>query len=338
MQRILPVLGWLGLAVLCFFCVRCHAPRIEAELLDRGRERLAAAGYDRAELEVDGRDAALLGVVAAEEDRLRAARMVAEVSGVRAVDNRLTLPEPLRFALSRSASGVALEGSLPSAAHREAIVSRARDLWGTDVAAGALEVNPAVEEPEWLAGLPDALAAFDRRTEGGSFAIDGGELTLGGRMYAESARRALLTRLGRALPGLSITDESEVLPPETTAELQATLDVAVRSRTVEFASDSAELTELGRSVLDEIFELLSSQEGVRIAISGHTDDQGDDDHNLRLSRRRAAAARDYLVAKGLAAGRFETAGYGESRPIADNATPEGRLHNRRIEFAVLEEG
>ncbi len=338
MQRILmPVLGLLGFILLCLICVLYHAPRIEAELRDQGRERLTAAGFDSATLEVEGRDATLTGWAANGDDRAVVERLVAGVPGMRAVDNRLELPGAVRFVLDRSGDDVVLKGLLPSAAHRDAIVSQARDLWGAEVATGELLVDPEAEAPDWLAGLPGALAAFSRRTQGGSLAIDGGELTISGRVFAESARDALHERLGQVLPGLSIANLSEVRPPADAAELQATLDAAVLSRTVEFASGSAELTDLGRSVLDEIFELLSSQEGVRIAVSGHTDDQGDAAYNLELSRRRAEAARDYLVGRGLAADRFETAGFGESRPIADNATPEGRLRNRRLEFVVLRE-
>jgi outer membrane protein OmpA-like peptidoglycan-associated protein len=74
-----------------------------------------------------------------------------------------------------------------------------------------------------------------------------------------------------------------------------------------------------------------------VQISGHTDDNGTDEHNLDLSRRRAEAVLDYLVAHGEDPERFVVIGYGESRPVADNGTPEGEARNRRIEFTALEE-
>jgi outer membrane protein OmpA-like peptidoglycan-associated protein len=63
---------------------------------------------------------------------------------------------------------------------------------------------------------------------------------------------------------------------------------------------------------------------------------GEDDFNMDLSQRRAESVRDYLVELGLARGRFDTAGFGETRPIADNETPEGRQRNRRTEFRVID--
>ncbi|MGI8513954.1 MAG: OmpA family protein, partial [Acidimicrobiia bacterium] len=67
---------------------------------------------------------------------------------------------------------------------------------------------------------------------------------------------------------------------------------------------------------------------------GHTDDQGPEDFNRDLSLRRAQAVLDYMVAAGLPAANLSPEGFGESRPIADNGTEEGRAKNRRIEFTL----
>ena len=148
----------------------------------------------------------------------------------------------------------------------------------------------------------------------------------------DGAARAL-----RALDSFEIVDRLEVRPPETGIELQRGLDQFVASRVVEFEFDSDQLTAEGRETVDEVAVLLSSLPGINVEISGHTDSTGDDEFNLDLSKRRADAVRTYLVEQGLAGARFETAGFGETRPIADNETPEGRQRNRRTEFRVIEE-
>lgn len=71
-----------------------------------------------------------------------------------------------------------------------------------------------------------------------------------------------------------------------------------------------------------------------ITIEGHTDDQGDDNHNLDLSQRRALAVKNYLAAKGVDAARLDAKGYGETKPIADNKKAKGRAANRRVEFKI----
>jgi OOP family OmpA-OmpF porin len=65
-------------------------------------------------------------------------------------------------------------------------------------------------------------------------------------------------------------------------------------------------------------------------IEGHTDSNGADAYNQRLSEQRAKAVRDYMVSMGIDPARLEAKGYGESQPVADNATPEGRAQNRRV--------
>jgi OOP family OmpA-OmpF porin len=75
---------------------------------------------------------------------------------------------------------------------------------------------------------------------------------------------------------------------------------------------------------------------MKIEISGHTDKTGSEPLNFKLSEARAKVVVDYLVKKGIEATLLEFRGYGSLQPIADNATPDGRKMNRRVEFKILE--
>ncbi len=88
-------------------------------------------------------------------------------------------------------------------------------------------------------------------------------------------------------------------------------------------------------VLDEIVQVLKDNSWIRLRIEGHTDSVGPAEYNLRLSQKRANAVRNYLIAHGIDPSRLEAVGYGESRPIAPNTTPEGRAKNRRVEFVII---
>lgn len=99
-----------------------------------------------------------------------------------------------------------------------------------------------------------------------------------------------------------------------------------------FDLDSAVIRPESEPVLREVAELLAARPGLRLTIEGHTDASGTDVHNLRLSEHRAEAVRSWLVANGIAASRLATAGFGESRPVADNGTELGRAQNRRVEL------
>jgi outer membrane protein OmpA-like peptidoglycan-associated protein len=72
-----------------------------------------------------------------------------------------------------------------------------------------------------------------------------------------------------------------------------------------------------------------------LEVEGHTDSQGDDLYNLELSQRRAQAVVDYLVAKGVPRAQLQAQGFGETKPIADNRTKEGRAQNRRVVFTIV---
>jgi OOP family OmpA-OmpF porin len=74
---------------------------------------------------------------------------------------------------------------------------------------------------------------------------------------------------------------------------------------------------------------------VQVELQGHTDSRGADAYNLELSQRRADSVRDYLISQGLDARRLQARGYGETQPIADNATKAGQAENRRVVMKVI---
>ena len=103
---------------------------------------------------------------------------------------------------------------------------------------------------------------------------------------------------------------------------------------VTFETGSAKLTELSRYQLDDAVTFLKANTDVYAALRGHTDNVGKPDMNMNLSDARARSVREYLVASGIAADRLESEGYGETLPLADNATEEGRQANRRTELYI----
>ncbi len=103
-----------------------------------------------------------------------------------------------------------------------------------------------------------------------------------------------------------------------------------------FEFDKAVLLPESRGTLDRVARSLVDWPEVRVEIEGHTDWDGAEGYNLDLSRRRAQVVKEYLENAGVAADRLEVMGYGESRPIADNNSAEGRSKNRRVELRKLD--
>lgn len=102
-----------------------------------------------------------------------------------------------------------------------------------------------------------------------------------------------------------------------------------------FETGRFELEEKSKTELEKLVKLLKLNPTVRLEISGHTDDVGKDAENLALSRKRAQAVGDYLVAAGVSAQRIKTEGYGKTRPFMPNTSDENRRRNRRIEVRIL---
>ncbi len=113
------------------------------------------------------------------------------------------------------------------------------------------------------------------------------------------------------------------------------VNAAIVLQNIFFDVNKSDLKPASQVELDKVVQLLKDNPGLRIEISGHTDNQGKPADNLLLSRNRAQAVVDYLTSKGIAATRLTAKGYGETQPVADNGTEEGRMLNRRTEMKVI---
>lgn len=106
------------------------------------------------------------------------------------------------------------------------------------------------------------------------------------------------------------------------------------SGSVLFRSNEASLMPGAESRLDQVVDALNVDSDRSLVVEGYTDSQGSDDHNLELSRRRAEVVRDYIIRRGYNASLIRALGIGESNPIADNSSAEGRANNRRVEIVI----
>ena len=121
--------------------------------------------------------------------------------------------------------------------------------------------------------------------------------------------------------------------PELKKEEQEVLNTAFDN--LEFESGRAIIKDESYPSLQALAELLQKKPTWKLRISGHTDSDGSASTNLRLSKERAQAVANYLTAKGISADRLIVEGFGETQPIADNKTKEGKQKNRRVEMKVI---
>jgi outer membrane protein OmpA-like peptidoglycan-associated protein len=166
------------------------------------------------------------------------------------------------------------------------------------------------------------------------------------RAAAEAARLAAETQAQQAQQRAQASAaQAEREKAELRDRLREQLNVILETREsarglivnvsdVLFDTDSANLKPGAREKLARVAGVLLSHQGLQLAVEGHTDSVGAEGYNQRLSERRAASVRDYLVRQGIAPTGVATSGLGESQPVVSNNTAAGRQQNRRVELVV----
>ena len=129
-------------------------------------------------------------------------------------------------------------------------------------------------------------------------------------------------------------DSAELAAAKAMRDIQARISRGDLPK-IQFEFDKADITPESNATLDLIAEVLRSDEHLKVMIFAHCDAIGTDEYNLDLSQRRAKSVSDYLASKGVHPPSMRHRGFGASKPIADNATDEGRAKNRRVEFYIM---
>lgn len=158
-----------------------------------------------------------------------------------------------------------------------------------------------------------------------------------GETIVEASATGYLTQAQRLSgnPGDSLVVNFVLKPVPKQSLVVLKKDKIEIKKQVHFATNRDVILPDSAPLLDQIAATILEHENLKmIRIEGHTDDQGDDAHNLDLSNRRANSVLRALVERGVSSGRLKSIGYGETKPIADNKKPAGRALNRRVEFMI----
>ncbi len=143
-------------------------------------------------------------------------------------------------------------------------------------------------------------------------------------------------RLNQILP--KVQPEPVVAQAPVLSKMEPKVGQVIRLDRIYFAFDKWDLLPESFTQLDELKRLMDKYPEMTIFITGHTDSRGSDSYNFLLSKRRSNAVFEHMVSQGIDESRIEYKGFGETSPVADNATDAGRQSNRRVEFEVLSMG
>lgn len=344
-----------GLLALIVFAVFFGMRSIEGGLEDRIADGLEARGVTEVEVRATARDVLVVGVVSSEDQIEEALAFIEGLDGVVSHETNLRVkvvrdPGEIKIesdpiVITWDAGAATVVGNVSSSDVKDALELSLRDTFG-QVDMSGLTVKEGIEsERDWFTSFLQLTQTMRELTPVGSVFVSSDDRLI--QVTAEFETRSERSNARQAAQDIisattfeftsALTYEDAPPPPreEQVIELQASIDELIEGKVVEFETDSDVITATGTALLDEILDALRQFPDVSIEIAGHTDDQGTEEYNNDLSRRRADAVLAYLVGRGEPVDRFVVVGYGESRPIADNATADGRARNRRIEFNAL---
>ncbi|OQR32933.1 hypothetical protein BWR15_15890 [Pseudomonas sp. T] len=248
--------------------------------------------------------------------------------------------QPAQFQLDNQNGQVTVNGKLPSKADKQRLWDALVAQFGADKVSGDIVIDTQTLPAQWLDELIAALPQLG--ASGLKIGFDGDKLSVDTSALPEDQRFDISQKLRSLFSGLSMNGLWE-RATAALAGLQSGFSAqdlvqALNLMNVYFDSNSDKITPDSLDILQRAAEAIkSAPAGTRIEVGGHSDSIGTEQANLAMSQKRAAAVVSQLVGLGVAPATLTAKGYGQSKPIADNATDEGRAKNRRIEFTVLEQ-
>lgn len=245
-----------------------------------------------------------------------------------ASDAKQTALGALGFALANGK--MTLSGEVADEKAKSSLLKPATLLWGAGNVVDKLTVKADAPKFWWNTKPIDVLSklkgysAFDLKLNGNDLTGTATVANEADKATLESGLKTWFTNDAHVAANINVDSKAGAA---TAGDASVLLNMAL-----EFATGSAAIPENAKAALGDVAEVLKD-DGRKIHVSGHTDNVGKPESNKALSQQRADSVKAYLVSKGVPADNLIAEGFGEEKPVADNATPEGRQRNRRIAFS-----
>jgi len=235
------------------------------------------------------------------------------------------------------AETIVVNGVMPDDATKKQLVTRAEDVFGAGRVIDHVRVADTVGAPSWIGDVLDVMPLFVRGVNNAGIRVSGDTLTLRGEVVSREAKADILQKVVATVNNILVVNSRLVVVARGAqlARAQRRLDDELKGKTIVFEIGTDRITPEGAAILDSLIPIMQSFGDASIEIAGHTDSSGKEAVNRALSQARAQSVKNYCVEKGVHPDRLRPVGYGSTKPVASNATPSGRLANRRTEFHVL---
>jgi OOP family OmpA-OmpF porin len=246
---------------------------------------------------------------------------------------------PYRLVVERRGTGIVISGNVPSEDVHQQILAAAQGKFGA--AAVDDRLTFASGAPEGFANASEAVLQALSRLSGGEGSLVDSVVTVSGYTYYPAAGAMISDEFKAGLPDGFTIAASEITPrqddqPVTADDCSGLMQAVLKTGGIGFNGGKADLTEDSEGILDRASAVIARCPEAGVEVGAHSDSDGSGSKNRDLTQTRAETILEYLVAAGVKRERLTAVGYGETKPVADNATPAGKAVNRRIEFTFTE--
>ncbi len=322
LTALLGVVYWVGATL--------FTDRIQNDITERSSAAIAEVNPD-VDLSVDGRDVTLSGLVNSERDRTHAKQTVDSVWGVRASKSMLELRDGYDFNATHNVSqGMTIGGTVDT----DQALSHMKQAIDPVVPAGTVATTGRrlAMSPEKLALGAGALLMLNQ----GDLKINEEQFILNGQAEDDQIKAAIENNLANqqgVIDPLELITNIDVANNMTQA-CRSMLQSVVDQDTILFEIDSAVVSDAYMNVVSNHAHLLEACPGI-LLVEAHADQDGSENYNLELSKRRATAVADSIASQGVGHERIQIFSYGETRPVASNESTNDKTYNRRVNIQYV---
>ena len=321
-------LGSLALGPSCI-CERTEIERPAKQTLEQKvKAALAAGGFGWVTSKVLGSDVTLEGVAKSPGMVQKALAAVKGIEGVGKIINKMTVPRNYDISFNRKGDTIVLEGAVPSAKVKAEFGAAAQKI--AKVVNNKLTIQAGTADTGFSM-IGQKMAQGLGFIKGGHIDLTKHKINVSGAVSAED--KAKLEGLFKGLPGGYSLSGMSLLDAGAVEKCDTDFSALLSKTQIRFRSGKADIDPRSKSLLKKLTDIAKACPG-RIAVEGHTDSTGDAEANQKLSEARANAVKAAFVKGGVAEAQVSAIGFGQMRPIGDNATKEGQAKNRRIEMHV----
>ncbi len=350
-KKTLIFLGIIGLSIIFFLCVWLHSHSIEKDIAQCSQDILNKNGLSQLSVDTNnrGRDVLVAGAVDSKQLKEKALHILKDQCHMTGLKNQIKVIKSMPS--KKAHIQILFNGnnelvSFTGTTAKETVESNFGFL--LDSFKRAKKFNLSINSNQDIIPVDynlyiSALIPYFSQINAANIILDGQTIVLKGEVNSEQVKNTITDDLQNTLEGRATIINSLSISKRNKVGMQQALDAnhcqqnlskLLRESKVHFNSGSAQILVDSFDLLNHLARTTKACQKVNIEIIGHTDKSGNESNNIKLSKARATAVANYLFAKGVKGGKLTGKGVGSSQPIATNATQQGRMQNRRIEFIV----